>query len=72
MPDQYDRSKHRQTNIRLSKLGNALLDTLVEYYGVTKTDAIEIALRGEARQLGLLVRPEPVACLERVDGEDDS
>lgn len=64
MPAKHERDKLRQTNVRLSSLGNKLLDTLVEYHGVTKTAVIDMLLRDRARDLGLLVSPEPVAGLE--------
>ena len=66
MPQKHDREKLRQTNVRLSSLGNELLDALMEYYGVTKTAVIDMLLRDHARDVGLLVSPEPVAALEAV------
>lgn len=64
MPKKYEREKLRQTNVRLSPLGNRLLDLLVEYHGVNKTSVIDMLLRDHARAIGLLVNPEPVAELE--------
>lgn len=66
MPKKHEREKLRQTNVRLSPLGNRLLDTLVEYHGVNKTAVLDMLLRDGARDLGLLVAPEPVAALEAV------
>ena len=64
MPKKHEREKLRQTNVRLSPLGNRLLDTLMEYHGVNKTAVIDMLLRHHARDLGLLVNPEPVAALD--------
>lgn len=64
MPKQYEREKLRQTNVRLSPLGNRLLDVLVEYHGVNKTAVIDMLLRDHARDLGLLANPMPVAIME--------
>lgn len=67
MPAKYDRQKSRQTNIRLSPLGNRLLDTIVKHHGVNKTAAVEMALRYYGRDLGLLASAGPVTVLEPVD-----
>lgn len=67
MPKKHEREKLRQTNVRLSPLGNRLLDTLVDYHGVNKTAVIDMLLRDHARGLGLLVNPAPVAALEAIE-----
>lgn len=71
MPDQYDRAKLKQTNVRLSRLGNELLDKVVEYHGITKTAVFDMLLREHARDLGLLVAPAPAARLEITDRDSD-
>lgn len=59
MPQQYERTKLRQTNIRLSQLGNELLDGLAEYYGTNKTAVVDLLLREKGRDLGM-IGPPPV------------
>lgn len=70
MPQKHEREKLRQTNVRLSPLGNRLLDSLTKYHGVTKTAVIDMLLRDHARLLGVLAPPRAVAELEIVDASD--
>jgi hypothetical protein len=66
MPKKHEREKLRQTNVRLSPLGNRLLNALAEYHGVNKTAVIDMLLRDQARAVGLLAHTLPVAVLEDV------
>ena len=77
MPKQYERTKLRQTNVRLSPLGNELLDGLAEYYGTNKTAVVDLLLREKGRDLGMIGPPPVVSSLEELpqsadpDGEDE-
>lgn len=46
-------SNKKQTNVRLSKEGRKLIDTISKMYGISMTDVIEIATREYARELGI-------------------
>lgn len=51
---EYERKKTNQTNLRLSDLGRDMLEKLAEYHGISYTDVVEMLVRREARDLGLM------------------